>query len=107
LAILKRAYFEKEIKDAIEKATQLYAIVTVKKQILDLPTSTIILNVEIPINGYIEDFPEYDPLIDEIKNWPDKDKADFLFALFKEMPYERQKNLLKELLYKEGVSQHG
>ena len=97
MAFLKRAEFEKQIKDAIEKATQLYANVTVKKQILELPTSTIILNVEIPINGYIEDFPNYDPVIEEIKNWPDKDKADFLFALFKMMPYERQKHLLKEL----------
>lgn len=57
-AILKKADFEKEIKEVIEKATKLYASVKVETQWFDgLCTSTIVLNVEIPINGYLEDVP--------------------------------------------------
>ncbi|MCJ7635404.1 hypothetical protein MUP77_23820 [Candidatus Bathyarchaeota archaeon] len=64
MAILKKAEFEKEIKEAIEKATSLYVDVKVKKQAIDRhgPT-TVFLEVEICINGLIEDLSEGDACV--------------------------------------------
>jgi len=56
LTILKKAEFEKEIKDAIEKTIDCYANVQVKEQIVD-DITTITLEVSIPMNGLIEDLP--------------------------------------------------
>jgi hypothetical protein len=59
MAILNKAEFEKEIKDAIENGTKLYAEVEAMYQYIpgDKPT-TVTLHVRIPINGWIRELPE-------------------------------------------------
>jgi hypothetical protein len=58
LTICKKAAFEKLIKDAIEQTTKLWTHVKVAEQHFDgCCTSNIVLEVEIAINGYLEDVP--------------------------------------------------